>query len=167
MKHLKKFNENSDSDIIDNCKDILVDLSDNHIPYKLWVKDKYDFIMIEIGDIEGGWTSLKNMSTTFDHLFSYLESFGYSLNSKKSFYEGENWEYYECCPKCGSNNITVRNFHDDVNNDVFACDKCNYVGEVEEFQSPEWPLSKSEFMFSVVRDGQKFNFMILNFSKTL
>ena len=71
MKHLKKFNENSDSDIIDNCKDILVDLSDNHIPYKLWVKDKYDFIMIEIGDIEGGWTSLKNMSTTFDHLFSY------------------------------------------------------------------------------------------------
>ena len=46
-------------------------------------------------------------------------------------------------------------------------DKFNYVGEVEEFQSPEWPLSKSEFMFSVVRDGQKFNFMILNFSKTL
>jgi hypothetical protein len=160
MKHLKKFRENLDTQIIDNCKDILVDLSDNHIPYKVWVKDKYDFIMIEIGEGDGVVTSLKNMSTTFEHLFSYLESFGYTLNSKKSFYEGDNWEYYECCPNCGNENVIL-------NRDVFTCLKCNASGDSEEFTTPEWPLSKSEFMSTVVRGGQGFNFMILNFFKTL
>lgn len=160
MKHLKKFRENLDTQIIDNCKDILVDLSDNHIPYKVLVKDKYDFVMIEIGEGEGVVTSLKNMSTTFEHLFSYLESFGYTLNSKKSFYEGDNWEYYECCPHCGNENVLL-------NRDVFTCDKCKTSGDSEEFTTPEWPLSKSEFMSTVIRGGQGFNFMILNFCKTL
>jgi len=52
MKHLKKFRENLDTQIIDNCKDILVDLSDNHIPYKVWVKDKYDLNNVTVNRAE-------------------------------------------------------------------------------------------------------------------
>ena len=158
MKHLKGFNESSIVNILSDCRDILIDLSDNHIPYKVWVSGSGS-IIVDIGDGEG-LTSLKNMSTTFEHLFSYLESFGYTLNSKKSFYEGDNWEYYECCPHCGNENVLI-------NRDVFTCLKCKTSGGSEEFTTPEWPLSKSEFMSTVVRGGQGFNFMILNFCKTL
>ena len=121
MKHLKRFNESSiDSvyehshevsnessivNILNDCKDILIDLSDNHIPYKVWVASSGS-IIVDIGD-DKGLTSLKNEGSTFDHLFSYLESFGYLMNGKKSFYEGNNWEYYESCPKCGSDEVTV------------------------------------------------------------
>ena len=182
MKHLKRFNESSvDSiyehshevsnesisdlnDVVNDCKDILIDLSDNHIPYKVWVASSGS-IIVDIGD-DKGLTSLKNEGSTFDHLFSYLESFGYLMNGKRSFYEGDNWDYYESCPKCSSDEVTV-----DVNSEdkfqsglKFTCDKCKYVGDSEEFNSPEWPLDKSELMW-VIGDGVKFDFMRIQFNK--
>ena len=175
MKHLKRFNESSIdsvyehshevSNILSDCKDILIDLSDNHIPYKVWVSS-IGSILIEIGD-DKGLTSLKNEESTFDHLFSYLESFGYLMNGKRSFYEGDNWDYYESCPKCSSGEVTI-----DVNSEVrfqsgykFTCDKCKYVGDSEEFTSPEWPLDKSDLMW-VIKDGVKFDFMRIQFNKS-
>ena len=164
MKYLKSFNESSIVNILSDCKDILIDLSDNHIPCKVWVSS-IGSILVEIGD-DKGLTSLKNEESTFDHLISYLESFGY-LFSKKSFYEGDNWEYYESCPKCSSDEVTI-----DVNSEVrfqsglkFTCDKCKYVGDSEDFTSPEWPLNKSELMW-VIGDGVKFDFMRIQFDKS-
>ena len=174
MKHLKRFsvyehshevsNESSIVNILNDCKDILIDLSDNHIPYKVWVASSGS-IIVDIGD-DKGLTSLKNEGSTFDHLFSYLESFGYLMNGKKSFYEGNNWEYYESCPKCGSDEVTI-----DVNSEVrfqsgnkFTCDKCKYVGDSEDFTSPDWPLDKNELMW-VIGDGVKFDFMRIQFDK--
>jgi hypothetical protein len=173
MKYLKRFNESSIgsvyehshevSTIINDCKDILIDLSDNNITCKVWVSGSGS-IIVQIGD-DNLFTSLRNMSDTFDHLFSYLESFGY-LMSNKSFWEGDSWEYYESCPKCSSDEVTI-----DVNSEdrfgsghKFTCDKCNYLGDSEDFQSPEWPLNKSELMW-VIKDGVKFNFMRIQFDK--
>ena len=88
MKHLKRFNESSIDDIINDCKDILIDLSDNNITYKVWVSGRFSgsgSIIVDIGDDDDNSISLMNMSDTFEHLISYLESFGY-LFSKKSFY---------------------------------------------------------------------------------
>ena len=160
MKHLKGFNESSIVNILNDCRDILIDLSDNHIHYKVWVSSSGS-ILIEIGD-DRGLTSLKSMSTTFDHLISYLESIGY-LFSKKSFYEGDNWEYYESCPKCGSDEVTIDHIPTQIGN-KFTCDKCKYVGDSEDFTSPEWPLNKSELMW-VIGDGVKFDFMRIQFDK--
>ena len=167
MKHLKRFNEHSHevSNIINDCKDILIDLSDNNIHYKVW-EALSGSIIVDIGD-DNLFTSLRNMSDTFDHLFSYLESFGYLMNGKKSFYEGDSWEYYESCPKCFSDEVTI-----DVNSEdkfqsghKFTCDKCKYLGDSEDFQSAEWPLNKSELFYSI-KNGVRFYFMRIQFEKS-
>jgi hypothetical protein len=154
MKHLKGFNESSIVNILSDCRDILIDLSDNHIPYKVWVSGSGS-IIVQIGDGEC-LTSLKSMSTTFDHLISYLESIGYLL-SKKSFYENSNWEYYECCPHCSSDNI-------DINDSVFTCRKCKSSGGSEDFMTPEWPLDSGELFYSI-KMNYKFDFMMIQFDR--
>ena len=144
------------NDIINDCKDILIDLGDNKITYKVnGVSLKFnDEISIEIGD-DGGVTSLSNMDLPFEHLISYLESMGFILDGNGSFYENSNWEYYERCPNCFSDNIRV-------NDDVFTCNKCKLSGDSDDFITPEWPLDKSELFYSI-KMNYKFDFMSLVF----
>ena len=144
------------NDVVNDCKDILVDLLDHKITYNVWGSGgtRKDNITIEIGDVSGV-TSLINMDLPFEHLFSYLESSGFVLDTNRSFYENSNWDYYECCPNCFSDNIRV-------NDDVFTCNKCKTYGDSDDFITPEWPLDKSELFYSI-KMNYKFDFMKIDF----
>lgn len=177
MKHLRRFNENSYdlyNTIISDCKDILLDLTDEGIRcgVSLWLGDNIDKVKIEIEASERSKVRLGDFSLSFEHLISYLESKGYILDSKGSFYENDDWEYYEGCPTCGSNNVSFVDrcdgqkeyLNDDRNINDWKCGKCGKVGEQEDFLKPEWPISKSELLNSI-RNNYYIDFMYLIFRK--
>ena len=166
MKYLRGFNEsdNNQTNIINDCKDILLDLNDRHIKCSVWGVEGgtpyYDKIKIEVGD---GNNSFKLGSTEliFEHLFSYLESLDFFLDGKDSFYGCDNWDYYGACPSCGSTNISSIEFPKrDL--DKFECGICKHVGHREDFEGPEHPINKSDLMYSI-KHRWGIDFMLLTF----
>jgi hypothetical protein len=175
MKHLKRFNESSDlyNTIISDCKDILLDLTDVGIRCGVDGGIKWDGVdsqinvdkvKIEIEASERSKVRLGDFGLSFEHLISYLESKGYILDSKGSFYENDDWDYYEGCPKCMSRNVwfTERDDEGDIN--MWLCGKCGKVGDEEYFLKPEHPISKSELLNSI-RNNYYIDFMYLIFLK--
>jgi hypothetical protein len=154
-----KFNE-SIKDIVQDCKYILIDLADDGVPYKTSIKKSTsidDNIVIDIIDYDKG-IELKKYVDNFNHLFDYLESLGYVL-SKSSYYCGDNWDAYERCPECNSTgNITM------INSDALKCNDCGHEALNGEFSSPDYPLNKSELMWSA-KVGDKPTLMYLEFKK--
>jgi len=152
MRYLKLY-EQFDNEIIRDCKDILIDLSDDDIEYEVG-GDK--ILIINIGDnikrIE-----LKKYADNFLRLFDYLESLGYIL-SEKSYYEGDGWDYYERCPYCNSNNITTGDDKD------LKCNSCGHEDYFDVFSTREHPLTKGELMWSV-KSGDKPDHIYLEFTK--
>ena len=178
MKHLKGFNENSYdlyNNTISDCKDILLDLTDIGIRCSVDMGIKWDGVKSGINadkvkiEIEASSLSkvrLGDFGPSFEHLLSYLESKGYILDSKGSFYENDDWEYYEGCTTCGSNNVSFVNRDDDrdIKMPDWKCGKCGKVGDQEDFLKPEWPISKSELLNSI-RNNYYIDFMYLIFLK--
>lgn len=166
MKYLKRFNENSDlyDNTISDCKDILLDLTDIGIRCDVNHFDNVDKFKIEIEASEQSKVRLGDFGSSFEHLLSYLESKGYILDSKGSFYENENWDSYEECPECGSNNVSHDSFTNGERNwgSNYKCGKCDHVGDVDNFQSPGHPISKSELLNSI-RNNYHIDFMYLIF----
>jgi ribosomal protein S27AE len=168
MKHLKRFNESSDlyNTIISDCKDILLDLTDEGIRcgVSLWLGDNIDKVKIEIEASERSKVRLGDFGLSFEHLISYLESKGYILDSRGSFYENDDWDYYEECPECMSTNVSFVNRNDDSDINNWKCGKCGKVGEQEDFLRPDHPISKSELLNSI-RNNYYVDFMYLIFLK--
>jgi ribosomal protein S27AE len=169
MKHLRRFNENSYdlyNTIISDCKDILLDLTDEGIRcgVSLWLGDNIDKVKIEIEASERSKVRLGDFSLSFEHLISYLESKGYILDSRGSFYENDDWDYYEECPECMSTNVSFVNRNDDSDINNWKCGKCGKVGEQEDFLRPDHPISKSELLNSI-RNNYYVDFMYLIFLK--
>ena len=168
MKHLKRFNENSYdlyTNTISDCKDILLDLTDIGISCNIKHFGNVDKVNIEIEASPLSKVRLGDFASSFEHLISYLESKGYILDSKGSFYGNDDWEYYEGCPTCGSNNVSFVNRDDDdrdINN--WECGKCGKVGDQEDFLKPDHPISKSELLNSI-RNNYYIDFMYLIFLK--
>ncbi len=164
MKYLRAFNEsdNNQTNIINDCKDILLDLDDYSIKYNVYGLEGgtsyYDKIKIELGDGDNSF-KLNSTELIFEHLFSYLESLDFVLDGRDSFYEGDNWDYYEACPSCGSNNVSSLPLADVYE---FECVKCKHVGLREDFQTPEHPINKSDLMYSI-KHRYHINFMLLTF----
>jgi ribosomal protein L37AE/L43A len=170
MKYLKKFNESSLDfiNIIGECKDILLELSDKDIKYKVYGHESAkilgkevfrDIIRVEIGD-ESTIIKMIGMDLMFEHLFSYMESEGFKLN-KDSYYENDSWEYYEACPECNSENIKSP---DDESMEGWKCNKCGHEGYVDDFQRPEHPLDKSD-LFWATKSNYHIQFMLLEFHR--
>ena len=153
MKHLKRFNENSYdlyTNTISDCKDILLDLTDVGIRCDIKHFGNVDKVKIEIAYVSSySKVRLGDFGPSFEHLLSYLESKGYILDNKGSFYENDDWEYYEGCPTCGSTNVSFVNRDDDIVINTWKCGKCGKVGDQEDFLKPEWPISKSELLNSI------------------
>ena len=175
MKHLRRFNENSYDlyNTISDCKDILLDLTDIGIRCSVDMGIKWDGVKSGINadkvkiEIEASSLSkvrLGDFSLSFEHLISYLESKGYILDSKGSFYENADWEYYECCPTCGSTNVSFVNRDDDIVINTWECGKCGKVGDQEDFLKPDHPISKSGLLNSI-RNNYYIDFMYLIFLK--
>ena len=175
MKYLRRFNENSYDlyNTISDCKDILLDLTDIGIRCSVDGGIKWDGVKSQINvdkvkiEIEASSLSkvrLGDFSLSFEHLISYLESKGYILDSKGSFYENDDWEYYEGCPTCGSNNVSFVDRDDDRDINNWECGKCGKVGEQEDFLKPDHPISKSELLNSI-RNNYYIDFMYLIFRK--
>ena len=171
MKYLKRFNESSSdfTNIISECKDILIELSDKDIKYRVYGykgakilnEEKFmDLIRVELGD-QYNVVKLKNMDLMFEHLFSYMESEGFKLG-KDSYYENSNWEYHEACPECDSQSISPP---DDLQSMIgWKCSKCNHEGHQDDFQRPEHPLTKEELFWSI-KKNYYIQFMSLAFYK--
>jgi ribosomal protein S27AE len=165
MKHLKRFNENSydlHTNTISDCKDILLDLTDVGIRCDIKHFSNVDKVKIEIEASSLSKVRLGDFGPSFEHLLSYLESKGYILDSKGSFYENDDWEYYEGCPTCGSTNVSFVDRDDDRDINTWKCGKCGKVGDQEDFLKPEWPISKSELLNSI-RNNYYIDFMYLIF----
>ena len=167
MKHLKRFNENSYdlyTNTISDCKDILLDLTDAGIRCDIKHFGNVDKVNIEIEASSHSKVRLGDFGPSFEHLLSYLDSKGYILDSKGSFYENDDWDYYEGCPTCGSTNVSFVDREDDRDINNWKCGKCGKVGDQEDFSKPEWPISKSELLNSI-RNNYYIDFMYLIFLK--
>ena len=175
MKHLRRFNENSYDlyNTISDCKDILLDLTDIGIRCSVDMGIKWDGVKSQINvdkvkiEIEASSHSkvrLGDFGPSFEHLLSYLESKGYILDSKGSFYENDDWEYYEGCPTCGSTNVSFVDRDDDRDINTWKCGKCGKVGDQEDFLKPDHPISKSGLLNSI-RNNYYIDFMYLIFLK--
>ena len=165
MKHLKRFNENSYdlyTNTISDCKDILLDLTDAGISCDIKHFGNVDKVKIEIEASSHSKVRLGDFGPSFEHLLSYLESKGYILDSKGSFYENDDWDYYEGCPTCGSTNVSFVDRDDDRDINNWECGKCGKVGDQEDFLRPEHPISKSVLLNSI-RNNYYIDFMYLIF----
>jgi hypothetical protein len=173
MKYLKSFNESTSefNNIISECQDILVELSDKDIKYKVYGykeakifgEETYkDLIRIEVGEVYSSpyeTVKLKDMDLMFEHLFSYMESEGFELG-KDSYYENSNWEYHEACPECDSQSITPP---DDLQSMLgWKCNKCKHEGHQDDFQRPEHPITKLALFWSI-KQNYHIQFMSLAF----
>jgi predicted Zn-ribbon and HTH transcriptional regulator len=169
MKHLKRFNENSYdlyTNTISDCKDILLDLTDVGISCNIKHFGNVDKVNIEIEASSHSKVRLGDFSLSFEHLLSYLESKGYILDSKGSFYENDDWDSYEECPECRSTNVSYDSFTNGERNwgSDYKCGKCGHVGDQDNFQSQSHPISKSELLNSI-RNNYYIDFMYLLFLK--
>ena len=165
MRYLRRFNENSYdlyTNTISDCKDILLDLTDTGISCNIKHFGNVDKVKIEIEASSHSKVRLGDFGPSFEHLLSYLESKGYILDSKGSFYENDDWEYYEGCPTCGSTNVSFVNRDDDIVINTWKCGKCGKVGDQEDFLKPDHPISKSELLNSI-RNNYYIDFMYLIF----
>ena len=153
MIYLKKFNESKSNleSVSKDCKDILLALSDkgiyyNIIPQKLTRYPKVtEIIDININS-DNGSIKLKEYELEFEHLLSYLESEGFSLR-KGSYYGSDDWDSFERCPKCDSQDITTNE-----NKENLICKKCGTRGDYEDFSTLEYPLNKSELIWSIKKN---------------
>jgi hypothetical protein len=152
---LKRFNESNDSELLDtiisNCKDILIDLSDDGFEYKIISpysnSRESNEIIINIGNPSNNYMiKLAGYELVFNHLFNYLESNGFKLCNKLSYFENDTWDYHEACPECDSQLITVTKVMDEY---FFVCDKCEFGGYQDDFLSPQHPITKDELLWSI------------------
>ena len=179
MKYLRKFNESDAlSDIKDTCKDILLELSDKGVGYKIYeykgsslhhthTKDhSKDMIRVEIGN-GTDTVKLKEFESEFSHLFSYLKEEGFELGSK-SYFQNDTWDYYEVCPECGSESVSPPNdlkfliALSYVRMDGWSCDKCKHVGHQDDFQIPEHHIKESDLIWAI-KQNYYVNLMSLDF----
>lgn len=175
MKYLKRFESvNSKSykyltDVNNNCKDILLELSDKEIKYEIYgyegvqmgsrhKPDSYigDMIKIEIGN-EYKTVKLKEFELELDHLLSYLGGEGFKFQDGNSYCMNDTWDYHECCPECGSTNV------EEVG-DYWSCGKCGHEGQLEDFQTTDHPLTMSDLKW-YIKNNYYIQFMSLTFVK--
>ena len=164
-----KMNESTSefNNIISECQDILIELSDKDIKYRVYgykgakilgEETFVDVVRVELGD-QYNVVKLKDMDLMFEHLFSYMESEGFVLG-KDSYYENSNWDYHEACPECDSGSISPPN--DLKSMEGWKCNKCKHEGHQDDFQRPEHPLSKDELFWSI-KKNYHIQFMSLAF----
>lgn len=159
MRYLKRFNESS-NEIIQDCKDILIDLSDDNIDcdfyitqkLNLSIKSKYHEVLIfKIGD-NNKEIDLNKYSDNFERLFEFLDSMGYELTNN-SYYQHGDWDLYKTCPNCKSENVSRG-----------TCRECNYEGYESDFLTYEHPLTKDGLIYSI-KFGDTPEYIYLEFKK--
>ena len=182
MKYLKDLiswktsKYHSITDIRNNCIDILLELSDKRFEYTIYGTvggsdgpNSKDSIRIEIGD-ENKIIKLKEFELEFEHLLSYLKEEGVILSSNQSntqlgwnsYYQNNNWEYYECCPKCNSNDVSPP---DDLQSLTgWKCNKCKHIGHQDSFQKTEYPITIGDLIYAI-KNNYYIDFMLLNFTR--
>lgn len=169
MKYLKRFNESSSdfTNIISECKDILIELSDKDIKYRVYgykgakilnEETFVDVVRVELGD-QYNTFKIGDIDLMFEHLFSYMESEGFKLG-KDSYFENSNWDSHEACPECDSQSISPP---DDLQSMVgWKCNKCKHEGHQDDFQRPEHPITKGD-LFWGIKENYHIQFMSLVF----
>jgi len=169
MRYLKRFNEGTLqylTDVRNSCNDILLDMSDKGFKYEIYGFERHrpsqiaDIVRIEIGE-ERNIIKLKEFETDIRHLLSYLKEEGFKLASD-SYCMNDSWDYYECCPECGSIDLTLP----DLNRlDGWICNKCEHEGNQDNFQSPEHPVTMKDLKW-FIKNNYYVQFMSLNFTKS-
>ena len=176
MKYLKRFNESYQyiADVRSNCEDILLPFSDKGVEYEIYGYEGVregdsikEMIRIEIGGERNSEESyktvkLKDYELEFDHLLSYLKEEGFVLGGN-SYFENSSWEYYECCPKCGSEIVSPPDDLQSMNG--WSCGKCKHEGHQDDFQKPEHPIREKDLIWGI-KQSYHIDFMLLTFIKT-
>jgi hypothetical protein len=159
MRYLKLY-ENFNDDIIEDCRDILIDLSDDGIDLDIL----FDVYQVKYGGVSffieiGSYSNIiemKEYKDNFMRLLDYLESLGWSLSSS-SFYRSDNWDYIERCPNC---NFTDSSYLHG-NGEVLECGNCSHQDNYTEFLTDKYPLTKADLIKCI----DKPDFMYIQFSK--
>lgn len=175
MKYLKLYSlfesiDNSDiEDIKLDCEDILIDLKDRDINYFVYgaQDDLKRIISIDIGgnpmkrytyprtNIEP-----KHLKLSIEHLISYLKDKGFVFSY--GCHSNEDWDYYESCPKCGSEDLFVEST---TGGEYSAtCNKCDNKSDLSDFQELDYPIKD---ISSMLKDNHKFQSMSLEFRSQL
>lgn len=167
MRYIKKFKESvisEISEILIDCKEILIDFTD--MCHFVDVRLKTDSIIVEIGDelsrryLPTKMIKLQEFEETLDHLFNYLSSKGYSLASN-SHVINNNWESLILCPDCGSKNIKKWYDGDDY---LATCNKCRHESDEADFYTQEHPVTESDIRH-FIRDKYWVQCVYLVFEK--
>jgi hypothetical protein len=122
MRYLKNFNESVDSQLVDDCKYILSELSDKGILVDATMNEKGLSIDIEsISNSDNDYIKLNEYKLEFEHLLSFLESYGYKLQ-KDSYVTNDTWDPNVFCPNCGNDNTDDIIGGEDYKTKCYHCD---------------------------------------------
>jgi hypothetical protein len=130
MRYLKKFNESIDNQLIEDCKYILSELSDKGILVNATMDEKGLFIDIESkSNSDNDYIKLNEYQLEFEHLLSFLESYGYKESAGETRWDGpysyvtnDTWDPNVFCPNCGNDNTDDIIGGEDYKTKCYHCD---------------------------------------------
>lgn len=142
MKYLKRFNESATNEITNDCKDILIDFTDNGYFIDSYLNKNSDSIIVEIGD-ETKMIKLHEFEESLERLLYFLSSEGYSL-SRRSYVQNDTWEAVIICPECNDENIETENTGDEF---LSTCSNCGYQEENSHFLDFRHRVDESDIKY--------------------
>lgn len=157
MRYLKRFNESATNEIVNDCKDILIDFTDNGYFIDSYLKS--NTLVVEIGD-ELKMIKLQDFGEPLERLFYYLSSEGYSLTGK-SYVQNDNWDANTQCPECGSESIVTIDTGDEF---LSTCKKCGYSDNNSNFLDFRHRVDESDIKY-FVKHKYWVQYMYLVFEK--
>ena len=157
MKYLKRFNESATNEITNDCKDILIDFTDNGYFIDSYLRS--NTLIVEIGD-ELKMIKLHEFEESLERLLYFLSSEGYSLTGK-SYVQNDNWEANTQCPECGSESIVTIDTGDEF---LSTCKKCGYSDDNSNFLDFRHRVNESDIKY-FVKHKYWVQYMYLVFEK--
>ena len=158
MRYLKRFNESATNEIVNDCKDILIDFTDNGYFIDSYLKS--NTLIVEIGERESKMIKLQDFGEPLERLFYYLSSEGYSLTGK-SYVQNDNWDANTQCPECGSESIVTIDTGDEF---LSTCKKCGYSDDNSNFLDFRHRVDESDIKY-FVKHKYWVQYMYLVFEK--
>lgn len=164
MKYIRTFLESvnfSIPDIVSDCRDILLDFSDNGYYSNAFMKLDGTTIVVEIGD-EVKMIKLHEFGDVLLRLMDYMKSKGWEL-SNKSFIRNDTWDPETVCPECGD--YSVKRSNDDEGETLMYCQSCGCEGLLHKFQDFRHFIKKRDIDF-FIKNKYWVQYMNLKFVKS-
>ena len=149
MKHLREFSDFKD--LVEDCKDILIDLLDDGIIVRVFNEESDLYIRIYTDRVRKG-IRIGKYELCFNHLLSYLEERGYYLDKCKDSYITTEDEESLLCPRCGDDWIV-----EEEGGIYFGCTSCLYSSRLVDFLSQKTLMDDERFINLISQNKEVIN----------